>query len=799
MVTTSRTDIPATKVSARVIDRPKDTGGPIVVRGGAPGSGSGAFDRSAAEIIKQQAAAKAAAEVVRKNQASKDIERQRQLDIGKANKRFRDTLKENLRSIQNVNEKQQLKTKLTNQLQQEIANAQVKASLKKLEAGIITGTSVGLTKTIRDKTQAETLRKAIDIGTSEAKRFTKQLEKKIPSTDVETPVSQTQVKPKSSRFSKIVDFAFGEKGRKFLKIPIFTTGPGTIGGPTIQQVKTVPGQKLKEKGFTKTGIAVGGISGLVPETPGGLAVLTASAAIFPSLPKLARIGISGGIAAVEIPKAFDPSRTPEERVTSGIVGGLAGTGTLVETVSLVRGGIAQTAGRLKGTFKPVRVQPEGFRAIEGVEGISRIGLIEKGSGAGSKVRLPKSSALRSGADVLTSKTKSSFLGGPQTVTTSQIGLIKEGQLFIPKQPKPIVFFTPQDPTLKIPQTRVTRTGIQNIILPPPKTKIGFGLPKFGQIILKENVIVSKSGVSGFKLGAGPELEVTSSLPIKGIKVGETTLKGQVIDIFKAVGDDIKLGGEVVKIPKGTTTGVTTISGESTIGVGSFASGFSKKTPTKTTTPQLESSTIPLISSSLISFPSSTVSLPISIPISPPPSPPVSPPPFFPSPPISPPPSPPPIFPSPPISPPSSPSSSFSRPPIITPSPPILPLRDRISKLKTLKARRIIKAFEVFVRRGGKFKKISKEPLPKGLALRLGTKRTISTLAATFKLVPKGTTRKKDIPFKISDKVFRRPKNSAEKLTFIERKPLRLKKGSTEISEILGIRKSKSKKKRKRRK
>lgn len=115
-----------------------------------------------------------------------------------------------------------------------------------------------------------------------------------------------------------------------------------------------------------------------------------------------------------------------------------------------------------------------------------------------------------------------------------------------------------------------------------------------------------------------------------------------------------------------------------------------------------------------------------------------------------------------------------------------------------KVERILKkAFEVQVRRGGVYRTISDEALPIGQALKLGSKRTKATLAATFRLVEKGTTKKKDIKFELG-KGFRAPK-SGEKLTFVEKKPLRLKKGTKEISEILTIRGKKPRKKRRKKK
>ncbi|KKK90077.1 hypothetical protein LCGC14_2726690 [marine sediment metagenome] len=117
------------------------------------------------------------------------------------------------------------------------------------------------------------------------------------------------------------------------------------------------------------------------------------------------------------------------------------------------------------------------------------------------------------------------------------------------------------------------------------------------------------------------------------------------------------------------------------------------------------------------------------------------------------------------------------------------------------AGKLKRAFEVQVRREGKFKKISKNGLPLGKALELGQQRTITTLAATFRLVPKGFTTKKDVKTMIDFDIFRLPKRTPEfPLTFIEKKGKRLKRGTGEIAEIMRakalapIRRRKSKKK-----
>lgn len=63
------------------------------------------------------------------------------------------------------------------------------------------------------------------------------------------------------------------------------------------------------------------------------------------------------------------------------------------------------------------------------------------------------------------------------------------------------------------------------------------------------------------------------------------------------------------------------------------------------------------------------------------------------------------------------------------------------------------AFEVQVRRGGKFFTIAKG-LPENLANLVGTKRLRKTLAATYRLVPSGTTKIRDVNFSVPRGIFR---------------------------------------------
>lgn len=124
--------------------------------------------------------------------------------------------------------------------------------------------------------------------------------------------------------------------------------------------------------------------------------------------------------------------------------------------------------------------------------------------------------------------------------------------------------------------------------------------------------------------------------------------------------------------------------------------------------------------------------------------------------------------------------------------PTRPKQPRIL-LPRLKAREKTKqtqAFEVQVRRFGEFRTVAKE-LPIGRALKFGAELTQRTLAATFRIVPKGETKIKDIPFKPSKEIFREFKISkGDKIptpkTFIEKRKFRLS-ASPEVTELKGFR------------
>jgi len=109
---------------------------------------------------------------------------------------------------------------------------------------------------------------------------------------------------------------------------------------------------------------------------------------------------------------------------------------------------------------------------------------------------------------------------------------------------------------------------------------------------------------------------------------------------------------------------------------------------------------------------------------------------------------------------------------------------------------IVKGFDVYIRRKGKWIKISRKALTKSKALKLGSERVKETLAASFKIMetPQKVTIKRKGFFTPSTNTFRSYKIvKGRKVpltdTFIQRRGKRLS-SSSEVREIQGRRKTK---------
>ena len=333
----------------------------------------------------------------------------------------------------------------------------------------------------------------------------------------------------------------------------------------------------KKKGRFMSGV----VNLFIPETPKQVALTGGIIAGYGYLPKIAKIGVNVFFGVTGTKGALDKSLLPEERVASGIIGGLGSVGVGAETLPYMRG----IKAKFSGDYIPVKIQERGFSAIESKE--LTIGLIPERAplktGLTSDVQLPSVSPLKRGGFGVKPSEKKLFLG-EQTLTTSQIGFFKKGKIIKLERE---FFTTPQEPFIKIPETRVSRLGLSSLFEIAKKTQIEFGVPKQPQIGLETGAIVSRTGFGRtYKIGRGTELEaIKETGTIFDIKrVGQTSIRGQGVELY-----EFKTGkGEglpAIKRGRISTEGITIISGEGFLtSVLVSTSDIFTTTPTKKTEP-----------------------------------------------------------------------------------------------------------------------------------------------------------------------------------------------------------------------
>jgi len=548
--------------------------------------------------------------------------------------------------------------------------------------------------------------------------------------------------------------------------------------PTRQQligVGGVPGRPLVTGGQVVGKLREGRLPSRVAAeiidpitTPEGLAIVGTVAGVAPSLPAVVRIPAGTAITGFQAKTALTPGLPPERRIAAGIIGAAVGVGTLIEAAPFARGVVARVSPR----FRAVRTQPEGFRAVG--TGQERIGLIQPGApartGVTRGVKLPRTSPLRRGGFGVRPGEKAQFIGGPQRVATSQIGFFRTGRAIKLQRE---FFVTPQEPTLGIAQTRVSRLGLVEP-LRFQRAQIGFGIPKGAQIGIERAAVVTRTGRAGtFRIGTGTELEAIKGAGaiISGVrKIGVTTIRGQAVNIFRFVSGRAPPTAPIVSAP--TTAPIATVSGELVLGAGlATARRVTRVAPATTrlitTTPTPVTRPTPTRISPLVTPPRRITRRPTRV--------------------------------SPPITPPTTPTitpvitpTRITRTPTIPISPPITPLVPPISppsrpRIEPSRIRRRAEPrFTVFVRRFGRFRPIARVRTP-SQAFRIGSERVSRTLAATFKVegpklpgLPRGFRRRGEL--------------------FIEKRQFRLSR-TGEVKEIQAAkrRKKKTTKKKKRRK
>jgi len=419
---------------------------------------------------------------------------------------------------------------------------------------------------------------------------------------------------------KAADFLFGETGKRYVGIG------GSVIPPIVPSfeditIKRMVGKKPGEAYVTFK--EVGGIARerlgmpgkvfaeLLPTTPAGVTLTVAGVGLYGKLPQIARIGAGTTLAVFEGKKVFDPSLPTEKRIAGGLVGGLGATGAVFEGLPFARGVIA----RFSPKYAPIKTAPEGFKAIKTKE--FDVGLIlEKAplkAGITKDVKLPRTSPLVKGGFGRKPGGEKIFLGEKQYLATSQRGFFKAGKDIILERE---FYVTPQEPFIKIPETRISRLGLSDLFEISKEAKIGFGIPSKPQIGIMKGAVRRVETPKAFELGKGTELEAIKTYgAITGIKkIGVTTLRGQAVDIYQfGLGKPTGTFKQIRYKKPISTRPTTRVSGETTLSLAGISRALTTKTiPTK----QITTGIIPSLKPTITTTPTK----PISPPLSPPPTP-----------------------------------------------------------------------------------------------------------------------------------------------------------------------------------
>ena len=372
-------------------------------------------------------------------------------------------------------------------------------------------------------------------------------------------------------------------------------------------------QSYSGKGGKFTGQVV---NEFIPTTPKQVADLGAISTTSIYGGGAVRLAIGGGVSVLGTAGALNKNLTPQQRVASGVVAVGGGTGFTYEAIPFVKGFTNRfsadytkipTTLEANKEFYPVTKQPQGFNAVEYPE--YPIGLILEKSplkaGVTSNIDLPKTSPLVRGGFSSPLSEKNIYLGQNQKVATSQIGLFKEG-VNIPLDRE--FFVTPQEPTLAIPETRLSRLGLTDLWKPskPQNVQIGFGAKGSSQIGIEEGASITRTGAgNSYRIGTTTELEA-----IKGAgsvisdikKIGVTSIRGQGVDIYSF---KTSPGNPTTTLKSlSSSTPLTRISGESVL-----SATLSKAITSKVYTQSTRTKSLTTFSkSSIASFTTSTSSL-----------------------------------------------------------------------------------------------------------------------------------------------------------------------------------------------
>ena len=570
-----------------------------------------------------------------------------------------------------------------------------------------------------------------------------------------------------------------------------------VGGNTIFSRQDI--SRVLQKGGTTGKVA----DIILPGSVFDIALTGATAGVYSVSGPAIRTGISGYIGYSGLKQAISSDLPKEQRIAGGIIGGLGAIGVAFEVYPYVKGVFSRVSTKYKPVVSEGKVQT--IKNVKGTQDLNLydIALIKEGSKQTGNIPAYKSTAYG-----FSKSYQKAYIGKRGNVVTSARDLIKIQNRAFKKKIKidPGVegyglFGTPFDLKTGATQTRASRFGISSIkdlFKFNKDQKISFKLTKESpQMVVFEQAKITSTGKGGtFKAvgKASTELEVTGFGSIINVKkVGVTSLYGQAVDIFSA-----KLGGgkssTSLQLSKTGLNLKSSVPGSQQVsGYGSFGlvSASSLTSPTSSDfSKAISPSVSPVVSTSIPYSPS---------PRSPPPS--ISYVPYVSSTPRSPPPPPSvphiPSIPSPPKSPPSTPRvpKSPSIPPYRPPryNPPGKPLTHPKPFYKGVSLPKLPRRrYSVFGRRFGKWKHIGfgRTPLK---AFRKGQSFAKRTLGRSF-YVPGAK------PLKLPG--FKRKKEK-KKLIYIQKpgKGVTSTLGSrgekAEIKFFRGLKKPKSKKKKKR--
>lgn len=342
--------------------------------------------------------------------------------------------------------------------------------------------------------------------------------------------------------ASVGDVLFGEAGKPFVGFDILPritpafiprerdiqlqqvqtflrAAPLDISLPRLSPLRGVTDVLPRPSEFAGLGVRIG--AELIPTTPGEVGITGGLIGASILAPPIVGTGISLGVSGLGIRTVFDPGLTFEQRAAGGLVGVLGGVGAAAGVTPFIRGFGA----------RPARIAPEGFQVIPRVRGIGDIGLIQPGRGAVDFVDLPPTSPLVRGGFGRIPGGETRFLGTEQLLATSQRGFFEIGR-DIPIERE--FFVTPQEPTLGIAETRISRLGLQDPFKFPESVEIGFGLPQRPQIGVTRGRVARRETAEAFELGRGTELEAirTTGIITDIAQIGRTRIRGQGVDIFE---------------------------------------------------------------------------------------------------------------------------------------------------------------------------------------------------------------------------------------------------------------------------